>query len=71
MKTEAPLFLIGCIVILVGVFFVISSKIPFLSHLPGNIMIKRKNFSFYFPLGLSLIISIILTLALNLILGKK
>jgi len=71
MKTEAPLFLIGCIVIVVGIFIVLLSKIPILSLFPGNIMIKRKNFSFYFPLGFCLFASIILTLVLNMFFGKK
>ncbi len=71
MKTEVPLFLIGCIVIVVGIFIVLLSKIPILSRLPVDIIIKRKNFSFYFPLGFCLFGSIILTLVLNLFFGKK
>jgi hypothetical protein len=35
-------------------------------RLPGDIAIERKNFRLYFPLGTSLLISLVLTLLLNL-----
>ncbi|MEO0091972.1 MAG: DUF2905 family protein [candidate division WOR-3 bacterium] len=38
--------------------------------LPGDVFIQRKNFTFYFPIVLSLILSLILTIILNLILRK-
>ncbi len=44
-----------------------SSGIPFFGKLPGDIIIQRKNFTFYFPLGTSILLSIILTLILYLI----
>jgi len=44
----------------------LSPKIPWLGHLPGDIVIKREKFTFYFPLGTSILISIILTLILYL-----
>jgi hypothetical protein len=39
----------------------LSGKIPWLGRLPGDILIQRKNFSFYFPLATGILISIILT----------
>ena len=37
-----------------------------LGRLPGDIVVKRGNFSFYFPLATSIILSILLTLILTL-----
>jgi hypothetical protein len=36
-----------------------------LGRLPGDIVVKRGNFSFYFPLATSIILSILLTLILT------
>jgi len=63
------LILIGIILIVVGVIMNFSGKIPFLGKLPGDIYIKKDNFVFYFPLATSIIISILLTIILNII-GK-
>jgi hypothetical protein len=60
------LIIIGAILVLVGVVLWLSPKIPWLGHLPGDIVIKREKFSFYFPLGTCILISIILTLILYL-----
>ncbi|MBF0567115.1 MAG: DUF2905 domain-containing protein [Nitrospirae bacterium] len=56
------LLIMGIIVALIGGLLLLSGKIPFLGRLPGDIIIHRKNFTFYFPLATSIIISIILTL---------
>jgi len=60
------LILFGIIIVIVGIVLLISPKIPWLGRLPGDILIRRKNFTFYFPLVTSIIISIILTLLINL-----
>jgi hypothetical protein len=62
------LIIAGVIAVMLGLIFLNSGKIPFLGKLPGDILIKKENFSFYFPLATSLVLSIILTLLLNLIL---
>jgi len=54
------------IAVLGGIIFLIS-KIPFAGKLPGDISIKKENFSFYFPVSTSILISIILTIILNII----
>ncbi|MDA8088681.1 MAG: DUF2905 domain-containing protein [Nitrospiraceae bacterium] len=56
---------IGLLIAAAGLFFIFAGKLPFfrqLGRLPGDILIKKKNFTFYFPLATSLIMSIILTL---------
>ncbi len=59
------LILFGAIAVVVGVIFLISPNIPWLGRLPGDILIRRKNFTFYFPLATSLILSLLLTLLIN------
>jgi len=64
------LVLFGIIIIIVGLILILFPKIPFLGKLPGDILIKRDNFTFYFPLATSIILSLILTIILNLLLRK-
>ena len=61
------LIIIGFIFIIIGVIVHYFHGIPFLGKLPGDFHIKRENFSFYFPLASSLLISLILSLIIYLI----
>jgi len=61
------LIAVGIILVLIGSIMYFTKGIPFLGKLPGDIHIKRENFSFYFPLGTSILISIILSIILYLI----
>ncbi|HNQ62823.1 MAG TPA: DUF2905 domain-containing protein [Syntrophorhabdaceae bacterium] len=58
--------IIGIIMIIVGLGFMFGDKIPYIGKLPGDISIKRENFSFYFPITTSIILSIILTILFSL-----
>ena len=60
------LIVIGVILVIVGAVFLLAPKIPWLGKLPGDISYQRGNFSFYFPLGTCILISIILTLIMSL-----
>jgi len=60
------LILLGVFIILVGLFLLLGEKIPWIGRLPGDIIIRKKNFTFYFPIVTSILISIILTLFLML-----
>lgn len=60
------LILLGVLIIVIGVLLLIGEKIPWVGRLPGDIIIRKKNFTFYFPLATSIIISIILALLLML-----
>lgn len=64
------LLIIGILLIIIGGVFLLAGKIPFVGKLPGDIIIRRKNFTFYFPLATSILISIILTLLFWLF-GRK
>ena len=57
------LITLGIILLLVGVAWPLLSKFPF-GRLPGDIMIERENFSFYFPLMTGLLVSAVLSLIL-------
>jgi len=54
----------GGILALIGLFLIFSPKVPFLGRLPGDIVVKRENFSFYFPLMTSILLSVLLSLVL-------
>jgi predicted MFS family arabinose efflux permease len=48
-----------------GIGLLIMLGLP-LGRLPGDFAVRRGNFSFYFPLATSIVLSIILTLILSL-----
>ena len=56
------LIVLGAIIILVGVGLLVAQRIPYIGRLPGDIYVKRENFTFYFPLTTCVIISIVLSL---------
>ncbi len=61
------LIILGIIMIVVGGLFMFGNKIPFVGRLPGDIVVHKKNFHFYFPITTSIIISIILSLIMWLL----
>ena len=56
------LILLGVFIILMGLLLLFGEKIPWVGRLPGDILIKKEKFTFYFPVTTSILISIILTL---------
>jgi hypothetical protein len=63
------LIMTGAVLIGIGLVLLVVHKSPFPGKLPGDILIKKENFTFYFPLATSIIISVIISLILYLI-GK-
>ncbi|WP_227765831.1 DUF2905 domain-containing protein [Zhaonella formicivorans] len=63
-KTIAVL---GLFLLILGLIILAAGKIPFLGKLPGDIFLQKGNFTFYFPLATSVLLSIILTIILNLL----
>ena len=57
----------GIFIIVLGVLFFFGDKIPFLGKLPGDIYIKKKNFTFYFPIVTSILISLLISLIIYLL----
>lgn len=60
------LIFIGIILLLLGGGMLLLQKIPFLGRLPGDIYIKKGNFTFYFPLVTCILLSLFLTIILSL-----
>jgi len=58
------LIISGIICAAMGALLLLSGKLPWLGRLPGDIIIQRKNFTFYFPLATSILVSILLTMLL-------
>ncbi len=58
------LILIGLMIVLLGLLLTFAGKVPYIGRLPGDIIIQRKNFTFYFPLATSILLSLLLTLLL-------
>ena len=56
------LMIAGGAILLVGALLSFGARLPWLGRLPGDIVIERPNFRFYFPLATSILISIILSL---------
>ncbi len=61
------MILIGAVLILVGLVILVFPRLPFMGKLPGDILIKKENFTLYFPLATSIVISIIISLVLYVI----
>ncbi|HUL01193.1 MAG TPA: DUF2905 domain-containing protein [Nitrospirota bacterium] len=59
----------GVVLIILGIVLLGIQKLPFGGKLPGDILIKRENFTFYLPLTTCIIISLIFSIILYLI-GK-
>lgn len=51
----------------VGLVIWIGPRIPFFGRLPGDISFERENVSVYAPLGSMLVVSLVLTIVLNII----
>ena len=60
------LVVLGGVAVLAGLVLMLAPRIPWLGRLPGDIVINRGPVSVYFPLATSIVISIVLTLLLNL-----
>jgi hypothetical protein len=56
------LLILGILFVVIGLFLMLGPKIPLLGRLPGDFIIRRGNFTLYFPLATSILLSIVLTL---------
>jgi len=61
------LIFLGIFLIILGLIFIYGGKIPYLGKLPGDIIINRGNFHFYFPLTTCILISLILIIIFRII----
>jgi hypothetical protein len=58
------LIILGLLLVGVGLFLSYGGKFNFLGRLPGDIRVEKENFSFFFPLGTCLLISLFFSLLL-------
>jgi hypothetical protein len=66
-QTGKWLIVAGVLIVIVGVLiYFFHDKLNWLGKLPGDIRVERDNFHFYFPITTMIVISIILTLLINL-----
>jgi len=56
------LIAIGLLLVAIGATLWGLGRVPIFGHLPGDLQIRRGNFSFYFPLATCVVLSVVLTL---------
>jgi hypothetical protein len=62
------LIVVGIVVAIAGLLMALGPRVPFrLGRLPLDFHVQRGNFSFYFPLGTSILVSLVLTLVFGLL----
>lgn len=61
------LIILGAIILIAGIIISFFPRLNFFGRLPGDIVIKKENFSFYFPIVTSIVLSVLLTLLFWLI----
>lgn len=61
------LIVVGILLVLIGVVFFFADRIPLLGRLPGDFVVRRKGFTLYAPIATALLLSLVLTLILNLL----
>jgi hypothetical protein len=61
---------LGLLIAGLGVVLVLAGRLPWIGRLPGDIHVQRGNWTFYFPLATSLLVSLVLTLVFWLI-GRR
>ena len=61
------LIILGFIIVALGIVILLAGRLPFIGHLPGDILIRRGGGSFYFPIVTCLLLSIALTVVLNVL----
>lgn len=60
------LIIIGIILVALGLIWQFGGRFLPLGRLPGDIVVQKENFTFYFPVVTSLVLSLVLTLLFSL-----
>ena len=67
-STGKYIIIFGITVVVVGLLvYFLHDKLHWIGRLPGDIRVEKENFRLYFPFATMILISIILTLIVNLI----
>ena len=60
------LIVLGAFIAGIGVLLLMGDKIPWIGRLPGDILVKKERFTFYFPIVTCIILSVLLTIIFSL-----
>ncbi len=60
------LVVVGVLTALIGGALLLAGRIPWFGRLPGDVVVQRGPVTFYFPIMTSIIVSVVLSLLLNL-----
>ena len=67
-ETGKYIILAGAIIVIIGIIiYFFHDKMHWIGNLPGDISIKKENFSFYFPITTMIIFSLLITLIIKII----
>lgn len=61
------LMMLGALIFVIGIVLTVAGRVPGLGNLPGDITVERGNFRLYAPIGTMIVLSIVLTIVLNVI----
>ena len=56
----------GIAAVVAGVVLILGPRIPWLVRMPGDLVIRREGFTLFFPLASIIIVSVLLTIVINL-----
>ncbi len=62
---------LGGALVITGLAFLLIERLPGGKHLSGNIVIQREGFTLFMPLGVMILVSVFLTLVLNILLRLR
>ena len=62
------LMLLGGVLVLLGLLLVLAPKLPFLSRIPGDLVLRRGEVTVYVPLATMILVSLGLTIVLTVVL---
>lgn len=61
------LLVVGVVLVAVGLVFVLAPRVPFIGRLPGDIRIQRNGLTIYLPIATMLLLSVLVSVVLNVI----
>lgn len=66
-QTGKYILIVGIVIVIAGILvYFFHDYLKWIGRLPGDIRIERQNFRFYFPLVTMIILSLVLTLIINI-----
>ena len=66
-QTGKFIIIAGLVIVAIGIIvFFFSNKLGWFGRLPGDIRVEKENFKFYFPIATMILVSLLLSLLLNI-----